>query len=391
MSARKKRKGLPALPPSQAHKGYPRASSFYAYSNCAASFALSLQSGDEPPTPQSDHGTAVHAVISGKVDRGTVEEEVLEEADALKAQKQAFFDQWVGADYAGHVEERLWMRFGTKLVCSGQPDEWGRSVTARNLPGPVVALSDIKTGWHPFDEIVATNSQIRAYAGLIYQYCGNDIDRLVAAIHKPGHPLSPAIFDRVALEESLKWTAEVATIAIEGLTMSPPPKPNRGPWCKYCAGKVLCPLWKDEVMSLSSYADISVAELPDSQLRAIAPYLDQAAAVVERLQLRLRHRVNARPDFFSDWRLEPGVARRRISDTIAAFKVLCGKDKPLDAGSFLSACRVSVTDLQIMLRKALGITSRAAADYMDKELAEGILDRTKPEPKLVYDPKELPK
>ena len=84
--------------PKMDHRSYPRASAFYALSNCPASFALSQASGEEPPTPHSDHGTEVHQVISGALQRDKVDEGIRDEADALKQQADELIADWAETD-----------------------------------------------------------------------------------------------------------------------------------------------------------------------------------------------------------------------------------------------------------------------------------------------------
>lgn len=378
MSAKKSQLAVPKPPPRPAHLLYPRSSSFYAYANCDASFGLSIASGEEPPTPFSDRGTEVHAIISGKTPRSAAEPELVEEADALELTRTRTFGPWIGAeDWATVRERRFWLRSGLKPLYSGQPDRFDVN-PSRSL----VLLSDFKTSWHPLDEYVATNCQIRAYVPLIDTELGGKPELIVAGIHKPGANAPPALFDRTAIDAATQWAQAVALRA----TAPGPKTPTRGAWCKYCSGKVLCPLWQGEVLSLAELSNAISAEIPDSQLRAIAPRLQLAAAVVERLLARLEARVRERPEFFRDWRFEPGDYRRKIDDTVAAYNTLVVKNKVLSPAEFLASCRLTVTDLERWIKKNKNASLRDTKSLM-ASLLDGIMETKTNKDKLTYDPK----
>lgn len=378
MSAKKSQLPVPAPPPRPAHLLYPRGSSFYALANCEASYQLSVASGEEPPTPFSDRGTSVHKVISGKLDRASVDREIAEEADYLEAVRQKTFGPWLAGEQWEPVREsRLWLRAGLKPIYSGQPDLYNI-----NQPRTLVLLSDYKTSWHPLDEYVATNCQIRAYVPLIDTELKSQLDAIVAGIHKPGAQSPPAIFNREAINDARAWASAVASKAVE----KGPKTPTRGAWCKYCSGKVLCPLWREEVMTMAELSNAISAEIPDSQLRAIAPRLALAAAVIERLSARLEARVRERPDFFKDWRFEPGDYRRKIDNTVAAYNILVVKKKVMSPAEFLLSCRLTVTDLERWIKKNQDTSLRETKELM-ASLLDGIMEVKANKDKLTYDPK----
>lgn len=359
---------------------YPRSSSFYAMSNCEASYQLSQASGEEPPTVFSDRGTEVHEVLSRKVDPGKADPGVREEAELLEAQRQERLSEWRGdAALAAKAvrEKRLWIRHGLNPLYSGQPDSYV-------LVKKDGFLSDFKTTWHPLDDIVATNAQIRSYVPLIDEDYKHRLDSITAAIHKPGKLSPPAIFDREAIDDAREWAIEVAVHATEHGKKTP----NRGPWCKYCAGKVICPLWRDEVMSLGEMAAAVTEDIPDTQLRLIAPKLALAKTVVERLEARLYDRVRSRPEFFKDWSFEPGVPKRKVTDSIEAYNILVVREKVLTPGEFLLCASMGVTLLETMVRRNKKLTVKGASQFLN-QVAGTVIGKTDPKPKLLYDPKEL--
>lgn len=369
-----------ADPKSVPYTHYPRASGFYAMSNCEASFQLSQASGEEPSSVFSDRGTEVHAVINGTVLPEKVDESISDEALRLLDQRDEKLKEWGGEaalDIQPIGEKRLWIRDGLNPIYSGQPDSY--VILKKD-----VFLSDFKTGWHPLDDIAATNSQLRAYVPLIDEDLHHKIDTITAAIHKPGKLSPPALFDREAMDDAREWAIEVAVHAAEpGLKT-----PTKGPWCKYCAGKVLCPLWREELMSLSEMAAAVAEEIPDTQLRKIAPKLALAKTVIERLEARLYQQVKAKPEFFSDWTFEPGVSKRKISDTIEAYNILVVREKVMTAGEFLLCANLGITDLETRIRKNKQLTIKGATEFLS-HVAQGVLTRTNPRDKLKYDPQQL--
>ena len=356
-------------------KDYPRGSGFYAYSNCTVSFQLSQASGEEPPTEFSDRGTDVHGGIR---ERKHDDPDIWDEAKALIDLRDDRVNRWSqGGKQTIVREKRLWIRQGLKPIYSGQPDEYV-------VEGRHVFLSDYKTGWHPQDAYAATNCQLRAYVPLIDADLKHEIDDITVAIHKPGAQSPPAIFDREAIDAAYHWAVSVAaTATVEGTRK----KPNRGPWCKYCAGKVLCPLWREEIMSISELSAAIASDIPDSMLRQIAPRLELAKQVTEKLLERLYDRVKAKPDLFSDWGFKEGQTKRKITDTIGAYNGLVAKSKVLSAGEFLACCSASITNIETLVKKHTGLNNLPLKDKVAELLGEA-LEIKQNKDQLVYEPKE---
>jgi hypothetical protein len=368
---------------SEAYKRFPRSSSFYCYENCEASFVLSQASGEDPPTPFSDRGTEVHGVLSGKIDKSAVDDAIIDLAADLAEQHWKARKLWSGQEpFSGErvLETRLWLRKGMTPVYSGQPDIFERE-------GTRVMLTDYKSGWHPLDHIVATNCQLRSYVPLIDEHYDNEIDEVTAHIHKPGKKSPPAVFGRREINDARAWAIEVA----RRVTAKGPKNPNRGPWCTYCSGKVLCPLWRDEVIGLAELSTEIASGVPDAMLRQIAPRLALAATVIEKLRERLYLRAKQRPDLFPDWRFEPGDLRRLIDDNEKAFDLLVTKHSGLSFTEFLESSRLSVGDIEGFVRKNKKMTVAQAQEWMAKILA-GVMTKKPPlKDKMIYDPqpKEL--
>jgi Protein of unknown function (DUF2800) len=363
-------------------KRYPRSSFFYAMDNCDAAFELSQASGEEPSTPFAEKGTRVHRVLAKNAPKEQLDDAEADLAADLDSQRGRLLQAWLN----GHeiefelIEERLWMRKGLKPIYSGQPDRVVESKQRLLIP-------DFKTGWHPQDHIVATNAQLRSYVPLAVDHFNEElgivgpIQEVTVAIHKPGKKSPPAVFDLEAINDARAWALDV----VDRATRPGPKKPNRGPWCKYCSGKVLCPLWRDEIIGTAEYYNMAVREIPDTALRELAPKLSIAATVIEKLQARLESRVKEAPENFPDWRFEPGEKKRSIVNAAEAGRRLVESDH-LTREAFMACCKVGITNLELAIRKKGNHSVAATKEIVNNRI--GDLIEIKPtKDTLVYDPK----
>jgi hypothetical protein len=362
------------------HEKYPRSSSFYIFSNCDPSFELqqaALAAGEEPATVFSDRGNDTHGVLSGRIDPALVDDATVELAAELDTQDKDFAGKlYKKADVNEEkAEERLWLRNGLLPLYSGQPDRWTL------FEGNKVYLRDFKSGWHPLDHYVATNSQLHSYVALLDEHYEHKLDTVIIQIIKPGKKSPPAIFDRDAIHASRMWALAV----VDKVTRPGPKTPTRGPWCTYCAGKSLCPLWAKEIQALAPMIEADVTEIPDLVLRELAPKLSLAATVIDKLLARLKSRVKARPDLFPDWRFAPGDARRSIKDPARAYSALVDRKHLLDPDAFFASVSVAVTRLESHIAKDQKVTRASAAELMANALGD-LMEKVAPEPHLVYDP-----
>lgn len=358
---------------------YPRSSFFYAMDNCEAAFSLSQASGEEPTSPFSERGTEIHAWLAApQGHKPELDPDAIETARDLEAQEYALFESWHEDDVVdSHREERLWLRDGLIPIYSGKPDVWYVSQDMR------VLLPDYKTGWHPLDHYVATNCQLRSYVPLIDEELENKVTSITVAILKPGKKFPPALFEREEIEDAREWSVQVARRA----TAEGEKVPNRGEWCKYCSGKVLCPLWKTEIEEMSALVTARLSDIPDRALNELAPRLAVARTVIERLEARLYARARAFPDHFPDWRFEKGDWRRSVEpeNLRKIFDVLVTKKADLTFSQFLDCCRVSLGDLEKQVRLNRKETTRDIVLYLEKQIGE-LVEKRRNKDKLVYDP-----
>jgi uncharacterized protein DUF2800 len=358
------------------HKRYPRSSFFYAMDNCEAAYELSVASGEEPPTVYAEKGTAVHRVLARKADPATLEPADADLARDLDEKRVRMEDKWLDGKQPDEVliEERLWMRDGLTPIYSGQPDRVVRF-------GKRIYIPDFKTGWHPLDHFSATNCQLRSYVPLADEYF-DGIEEALVAIIKPGKQSPPALFGPEEIIDARIWAVALANRA----TKPGPKTPNKGPWCTYCSGKVLCPLWRAEVLSFAERANLVVSEIPDAALAELAPQLEMAATVIKKLQDRLWGRVQLAPENFPDWRLEPGDKRRSIENLGELYERVVTRDAALSFDEFLEACKISIGAVEGAIRKNKQYTWAETYEYFARKL--GDLITIKPNrSKLIYDPK----
>jgi hypothetical protein len=365
---------------SNPEKRYPRSSFFYSMDNCDAAFELSQASGEEPPTVFAEKGTRVHAVLAGKIPANLLDDAEADLAADLGTQRARLLSTWLDGKAIDFemIEERLWMRRGLKPMYSGQPDR----VT---LSGTRLLIPDYKTGWHPLDHIVATNAQLRSYVPLAVDELnvrmGVEIEEVTVAIHKPGKKSPPAVFDSQAIKDARIWALDV----VERATSKVRRTPNRGPWCTYCSGKVLCPLWRDDILVMAGQVDVAVRDIPDVVLRKLAPNLAIAGTVIEKLQARLEARVKEAPGNFPDWRFEPGGKKRHVDSTVGAAKGLINANY-LTSEQFLECCSVGITKLEASVKKNNEFTEKQTDEVLKKTIGHVVSLRPDKD-KLVYDPK----
>ena len=354
----------------------PRGSEFYIYANCEISYELMRKSGEEPATTYSFKGSKVHRVLAGA---GGVGELDADESKSFEELWNKFRDQvrfWrSGAqiDEVYNEQEFVYLTREGKTLFFGHPDKILKS-------GSRLFIPDFKTGWHPLDAISATNLQLRSYVALADANIP-DISEITVWIDRPGYAAPPALYDRPAIDAARIWATDVAThVTAEG-----PKKPLRGPWCQYCSGKVICPLWRDEIQALAITTEKAVDQMPDHQLALIGPKLSVAKKVIERLEARLEERVRQDPEFFADWTFKPGRALPEIVNVAKAWLAL-KEDLENDADSFLGAAKLTIGELVTLYREKTKTTWKDARESVDKKLGNN-LKYSRAKPSLVYEPK----
>jgi hypothetical protein len=351
-----------------------RASETYIYENCDASYGLMQQAGQEPTSIWADKGTRIHRVLaaSQEINAGDLtpdESQIFEDLFAGLRRQLEVWRQGQEIDRSWIEQEFVW-RISGDVHYVGHPDKVLKS-------GDRLFIPDFKTSWQPLDGISATNAQLRAYVAIVDANIEDDIREATVWIDKPGRKDAPAVYDREAIQQAkilLRNTAVRVTGKGEKTT-------NRGPWCTYCSGKVICPAWHQEIQSFA--ADIEpIDSLPDQQLAELAPKLDIAAKVIERLKARLEERVKANPEFFSDWRFKSGHLVGKIESVAQAWLSIKSE---FDPKTFLELTKLQIGKLTEAYRELHKCSWEDARAALEKKLGNNFkYVRTKDQ--LVYDP-----
>jgi Protein of unknown function (DUF2800) len=351
-----------------------RASETYIYENCDASYGLMQQAGQEPTSVFADKGTRIHRVLaaSQEITPGDLTSEESKIFEDLFAGLRRQLEVW----RQGQQIERSWIeqefvwRISGDVHYVGHPDKVLKS-------GDRLFIPDFKTSWQPLDGISATNAQLRAYVAIVDTNIEDDIREATVWIDKPGRKDAPALYDREAIQQAkivLRNTAMRVTGKGEKI-------PNRGPWCTYCSGKVICPAWREEIHKFAANVE-SIDSLPDQQLAELAPKLDIAAKVIERLKARLEERVKANPEYFADWRFKPGRAVANIESVSKAWLAMKAE---IDAESFLELTKLHIGKLTEAYRALHKCTWEEARKAIENKLGDN-LKYARAKAQLVYDP-----
>jgi hypothetical protein len=352
-----------------------RGSEFYIYANCEISYELMRKSGEEPATTYAFKGTKVHRVLAASGSIGDLEADESKTFEELWNKFRDTVRTWRNGEQIDEVwneQEFVYRLEGGQLLFTGHPDKVLKS-------GSRLFIPDFKSGWHPLDAISATNLQLRTYVALSDQNIPG-ITEATVWIDKPGYTSPPAVYDRKAIDAAKEWAVDVAL----RVTGPGEKKPLRGPWCQYCSGKVICPLWRDEIQGLAAASQVAIEDMPDHQLALIGPKLGIARKVIERLEARLAARVRENPEFFADWHFERGRLLPEILSVAQAWQTL-QEDLDNDADAFLGATELTIGKLVELYREKKKTTWKGAREQVDKKLGDN-LKYARAKPSLVYDP-----
>lgn len=353
----------------------PRASFFYPMDNCDASWELSLASGEEPPTVYADKGTRGHAAIAGRIPQSDLSADEIKDVETIGRKYKARLEDWLAGDKVTEIltEEEFAYRLRLKPVFTGHPD---KVVFA----GPQRAfIPDFKFSWQPLDAMTATNRQLMAYVALASQRFPKLREIRTAIIPLSNKLNPPADYDDHDISLAKDWAESVVARA----TAAGEKKPNAGPWCQYCSGKVLCPIWQRQIPELAAASPELQDGITDEALAQIAPRLKIAAKVIERLLDRLEQRVREAPEKFPGWSFQQGETRRSISAPAKAWKAVRERLSP---DEFIAACSLSIIKLEEAYYHRFKGT-RKESDAALGELLAGLIQYKRTKSSLVYDPK----
>lgn len=352
-----------------------RASFFYVADNCDLAVELCAQSGEEPTTEFADKGTRGHGAIAGRIGMESLSAAEAKDVEAIGRKYQHQLGEWLAGDSVSEIvtEAEFIYRVRLKPIYSGHPD---KVVFA----GPQRAfIPDFKFSWQPLNGLTATNRQLMAYVPLVRQAYPKleEITTSIIALSNRKNP--PAIYGPDEIGRAEIWALSV----VKRSTEPGEKKPNAGPWCQYCSGKVLCPIWQNRIPELAAKMDEDLEVVTDEALAQLGPWLDNARKVIDRLQKRLEHRVRQAPGSFPDWRWKPGRLMRKVTDVPRAWALV--RDR-LTPDEFVAGCDLSIPTLEEAFHKHFRGT-RKDSDAALAELLAAVIERKPTKSSLVYDPR----
>lgn len=352
-----------------------RASFFYVADNCDLAVELCQQSGEEPPTEYANKGTRGHSAIAGRVGLESLSAAEAKDVETIGRKYQTQVSEWLAGDRVSEIvtEGEFIYRVRLKPIYSGHPD---KVVFA----GPRRAfIPDFKFSWQPLNGLTATNRQLMAYVPLVRQAYPKLEEITTSIIPLSNKKNPPAIYKVDEIQRAEIWALSV----VKRSTDAGEKKPNAGPWCQYCSGKVLCPIWQNRIPELAAKAEENLEMVTDEALARIGPWLDNARKVIDRLQKRLEHRVLSAPKNFPEWRWRPGRLMRKVTDVGKAWQLV--RDR-LTPDEFIAGCDLSIPTLEEAFHKHFRGT-RKDSDAALAALLAAVIERKPTRNSLVYDPR----
>jgi Protein of unknown function (DUF2800) len=352
-----------------------RGSFFYVADNCALAWELCQKSGEEPSTPYADKGTRGHAVLAGRLPPEELTHAETRDVEKLYAKYQAQLADWLAGDQVTRslIETEFVYRAKLKPIYSGHPDQVIFAGERRAF------IPDFKFSWQPLNGMTATNRQLMAYVPLVKQRYPEleSITTSIIALSNRKNP--PALFKAHDIKAAEIWALSVAKRAYDPGEKHPDP----GPWCQYCSGKILCPVWEGQIAELAAKEADEPDAITDEALSQIAPKLSSAKKVIDRLQARLEQRVREAPEKFPEWTFKPGRVIRKIVNPLKAWKLVRDRISP---DEFIQGCDPSIVSLEEAFHKHFPGTRKESDAELERLLAAAI-DKRRAKSSLVYDPK----
>jgi hypothetical protein len=354
-------------------KNKPSASAFYRYANCAASWSLEKGLPEEPPGPDAESGSAIHASLAGEEYR----ELTADERDTFskcgmieKIVIQKILGVATGAEIVR--EKRIWSAGGGEdCVYSGKFD-------ALYLRGNIALVIDYKTGRIAVDSAVE-NYQAKALVNLIMEYYG--VYEIYFAVIQP-HAFPNHSIVRFVDTDLRRNRAYVYSILDR---MNHPDEPFAGAWCKYCRARHTCPALNksSDLMVLDTE---SLDQIHADQLAELLTRCERGAIVIAEMERRIKlikdetkRRLQADSKSVPGWKIKPGAQVRHIADAQAAYQRL-SPIIPVD--DYVSCCKVQISKLDEKLAERFGNSKDEAKKTLRAALGE-LLEYSENEPSIV--------
>jgi hypothetical protein len=300
---------------------------------------LAKELGKEPPVEKcAEEGKTIHALVCLYPFDRTPDGVVIEASDDehegvsfLAARLDRIVDDFLDGRHGTVTKEkRFWLYKGLQVIRSSKPDY----VLIVNEPdGADILIVDHKTGHAEIDpENADTWAQLEEYAltvALNTQH-PRGIKRVRSVINSRWSGVHSKDFPPeylIAVHREL-----LATIAAGNVEH---PHENPGWYCRYCAGRLVCPSATRELAIVEKYA-----LNPAPEGKAGEERLDLVLRVKSLCDQYIKHYRNlltAQPEGLGAWRISEGDQYRSITDLEGAFVALVS-DGHITQDEFMECC-----------------------------------------------------
>ena len=215
------------------------------------------------------------------------------------------------------IEQRLEMDFdddaGGTLDCG----------IISSVDGGTLTVIDLKTGRGPVQaydsETGMFNSQLGIYALYFYKAYKDlySVKKVRLVVYQP--VISNTNDYEMPIEELLRFESSVLIPAVNR-TKVINPEAHPGKYCRYCAGKVICPKRAETNLAITNETKKPIAMLTDTQIDAMLPKLDELIQFAEDVkEFALKKALNGHK--WSNLKLVHSKGSRKITNEDAVVKV----------------------------------------------------------------------
>jgi len=215
------------------------------------------------------------------------------------------------------IEQRLEMDFdddaGGTLDCG----------IISSVDGGTLTVIDLKTGRGPVQaydsETGMFNSQLGIYALYFYKAYKDlySVKKVRLVVYQP--VISNTNDYEMPIEELLRFESNVLIPAVNRTKVANP-EAHPGKYCRYCAGKAICPKRAQTNLAITNEAKKPIAMLTDVQIEAMLPKLDELIQFAEDVkEFALKKALNGHK--WSSFKLVHSKGSRKITNEEAVVKV----------------------------------------------------------------------
>jgi hypothetical protein len=250
----------------------------------------------------------------------------------------------------------------------------------------IVLVVDLKTGYNPVTE-ADQNAQLLVYGAASVHF--RMADRVYLGILEPRRKreerLSLAVFDSEQMESAVGVIAATMAHVTNGKEH---PRTASEEACRYCKAKLDCDAYQATMSPpiLANNSALAKSDVPqflancdDEQMDRIGLAIQFSGMIRDAWKDEAKRRIEAGQ--MNGWEIKPGAMVRKVENIKAAFEELANACN-LPVADFLSACSLSLGDLEKPVKKAAGLNSEAAAKRLINETLAGIIETKQNEPSI---------